>query len=148
MAADRALHPLHWPRSSARRHFHRNYDANQFRSMAIASRHQGRIKLQRVTRCGESSGVRSDRTIETRLDFLETEIHKWITKGKEEAVQIATDLVKREEQSRLSADTEFRKHLEVTGRLSLIAAVWLSIGVILSTASAVIGAMLHCLFRS
>jgi hypothetical protein len=90
--------------------------------------------------------------VETRLDALEknvTAIHERISQTQaemDEGFQRSADARKREEQSRLAEDAAIREKLEATGtggvHISAIGASWLFVGVILSTASAEIAALI------
>ena len=91
-------------------------------------------------------------TVESRLDALEknvTRIHERISQTQaemDEGLQRSADALKREEQSRSAEDAAIRAKLEATGtggvHISAIGASWLFVGVILSTASAEIAALI------
>jgi len=91
-------------------------------------------------------------TVESRLDALEknvTRIHERISQTQaemDEGFQRSADALKREEQSRSAEDAAIRAKLEATGtggvHISAIGASWLFVGVILSTASAEIAALI------
>jgi hypothetical protein len=97
-------------------------------------------------------GAGANPTVETRLDALEknvTAIHERISQTQaemDEGFQRSADARKREEQSRLAEDAAIREKLEATGtggvHISAIGASWLFVGVILSTASAEIAALI------
>ena len=84
-------------------------------------------------------------TIETRLEALEknvTSIHERISqtqKEMDEELGKTADALKREEQSRQAEDRAIREKLEATGtggvHISAIGALWLFVGVTLSTAA-------------
>ena len=90
-------------------------------------------------------GAGPNPTIENRLDAIEknvTSIHERISqtqKEMDEEFQKATDALKREEQSRQAEDSAIREKLEATEtggvHISAMGAVWLFVGVILSTAA-------------
>jgi hypothetical protein len=90
-------------------------------------------------------GPGANPTIDTRLEALEknvTSIHERISqtqKEMDEEFQKTTDALKREEQSRQAEDRAIREKLEATGtggvHISAIGALWLFVGVILSTAA-------------
>jgi len=90
-------------------------------------------------------GPGANPTIESRLEALEknvTSIHEHISqtqKEMDEEFQKTADALKREEQSRQAEDRAIREKLEATGtggvHISAIGALWLFVGVILSTAA-------------
>ncbi len=90
-------------------------------------------------------GPGANPTIEARLEALEknvTSIHEHISqtqKEMDEEFQKTADALKREEQSRQAEDRAIREKLEATGtggvHISAIVALWLFVGVILSTAA-------------
>jgi hypothetical protein len=90
-------------------------------------------------------GPGANPTIETRLEALEknvTSIHERISqtqKEMDEELSKTADALKREEQSRQAEDRAIREKLEATGtggvHISAIGALWLFVGVILSTAA-------------
>ena len=91
-------------------------------------------------------------TVDSRLNALEknvTAIHERIKETHaemDEGFQKSADALKREEQSRLAEDAAIRERLEATGtggvHISAIGASWLFVGVILSTASVEIAALI------
>ena len=90
-------------------------------------------------------GPGTNPTIDARLEALEknvTSIHERISqtqKEMDEEFQKTADALKREEQSRRADDRAIRHKLEATGtggvHISAIGALWLFVGVILSTAA-------------
>ena len=97
-------------------------------------------------------GSGPDPTTETRLDALEkniTAIHERIAathREIDEESQKARDSLESESRAREAGDTEIGKKLEATGtggvHISAIGALWLFVGVVLSTASQEIAAYL------
>jgi hypothetical protein len=91
-------------------------------------------------------------TVESRLDALEknvARIHERISQTQaemDEGFQRSADALKREEQSRSAEDAAIREKLEATGtggvHISAIGASWLFVGIILSTASPEIAALI------
>jgi hypothetical protein len=91
-------------------------------------------------------------TIEARLDALEknvTSVHERISqtqKEMDEEFQKTADAIKRETQSRQAEDKAIRDKLEATGiggvHISAIGAIWLFVGIILSTAATEIAELL------
>src|SRR6266446_2671256 len=96
-------------------------------------------------RAHQTHGPGASPTIETRLEALEknvTSIHERISqtqKEMDEEFQKTADALRREEQSRQAEDRAIREKLEATGtggvHISAIVALWLFVGVILSTAA-------------
>jgi hypothetical protein len=95
-----------------------------------------------IVRAYVTYGPGANITIETRLDALEknvTAMDERITKEIEEQFRKLADTVKREEQSRQDEDAAIRENLEAKvtegGCLTLIGALWILVGTILSTVS-------------